>query len=215
MISTFKTIIPFILASSLAYLFYDFSIFENRELASHVSQFIALKGGDEYVIAELVTTEHLHRESGKHLKFLDIPIQHADLAVSLQVHFKYYIKLSELEYSMTDDTLVFTVPKLYLSTPVAFESSTFKPDCQASLFSNCKKIGSKMMSELSKDLEEKGLSELPVVYEKVAKALADNFDDFVRNNENIVFHRNIAVVFSDEAGPSQRLFSYDKNSILE
>ena len=31
----------------------------------------------------------------------------------------------------------------------------------------------------------------------------------------IVFHRNIAVVFSDEAGPSQRLFSYDKNSILE
>ena len=215
MISTFKTIIPFILASSLAYLFYDFSIFENRELASHVSQFIALKGGDEYVIAELVTTEHLHRESGKHLKYLDISILHADLAVSLQAHFKYYIKLSELEYSMTDDTLVFTVPKLYLSTPVAFESSTFKPDCQASLFSNCKKISSKMISELSKDLEEKGLSELPVVYEKAAKALADNFDAFVRNNEIIVFHRNIAVVFSDEAGPSQRLFSYDKNSILE
>ena len=215
MISTFKTIIAFILASSLAYLVYDFSIFENRELASHVSQFIALKGGDEYVIAEMVTTEHLHRESGKHLKYLDIPIQHADLAVSMQVHFKYYIKLSELEYSMADDTLVFTVPKLYLSTPVGFESSTFKPDCQASFFSNCKKISVKMMSELSKDLEEKGLSELPVVYEKAAKALADNFDDFVRNNENVVFHRNIAVVFSDEAGPSQRLFSYDKNSILE
>jgi hypothetical protein len=71
------------------------------------------------------------------------------------------------------------------------------------------------MSELSKDLEEKGLSELPVVYEKAAKALADNFDDFVRNNENIVFHRNIAVVFSDESSPSQRLFSYDKNSIVE
>ena len=215
MTSTFKTIIAFILASSLAYLFHDFSIFEKRELASHVSQFIALKGGDEYVIAERVTTEHLHRESGKHLKYLDIPIQHADLDVSLQAHFKYYIKLSELEYSMADDTLVFNVPKLYLSSPVAFESSTFKPDCQASLFSNCKKISSKMMSELSKDLEEKGLSELPVVYEKAAKALADNFDDFVKNNENIVFHRNIAVVFSDEAGPSQRLFSYDKNSILE
>ena len=215
MISTFKTIIAFILASSLAYLIYDFSIFENRELASHVSQFIALKGGDEYVIAELVTTEHLHRESGKHLKYLDIPIQHADLDVSLQAHFKYHIKLSELEYSMADDTLVFNVPKLYLSTPVAFESSTFKPDCQASLFSNCKKISSKMISELSKDLEEKGLLELPVVYEKAANALADNFDDFVKNNENIVFHRNIAVVFSDEAGPSQRLFSYDNNSILE
>ena len=213
--STFKTIIAFILASSFAYLIYDFSLFENRELDSHVSQFIALKGGDEYVIAELVTTEHFHRESGKHLKYLDIPIQHSDLDVSLRAHFKYHIKLSELEYSMVDDTLVFTVPKLYLSTPVAFESSTFKPDCRASLFSNCEKVSSKLMSELSGDLEAKGLSELPVVYEKAAKALADNFDDFVRNNENIVFHRNIAVVFTDEASPSQRLFSYDKDSILE
>ena len=141
--STFKTIIAFILASSLAYLIYDFSLFENRELDTHVSQFIALKGGDEYVIAELVTTEHLHRESGKHLKYLDIPIQHADLDVSLRAHFKYHIKLSELEYSMADDTLVFTVPKLYLSTPVAFESSTFKPDCRASLFSNCEKVSEK------------------------------------------------------------------------
>jgi hypothetical protein len=215
MTSIFKTIIAFFFASSFAYLIYDFSLFENRELDSHVSQFIALKGGDEYVIAELVTTEHFHRESGKHLKYLDIPIQHSDLDVSLQAHFKYHIKLNELEYSMADDTLVFTVPKLYLSTPVAFESSTFKPDCRASLFSNCAKISEKLMAELSGDLEAKGLSELPVVYEKAAKALADNFDDFVRNNENIVFHRNIAVVFSDEAGPSQRLFSYDKDSILE
>ena len=215
MTSTFKTIIAFILASSLAYMVYDFSIFENRELDSHISQFIALKGGDEYVIAELVTTEHFHRESGKHLKYFDIPIQHADLDVSFRAHFKYYIKLSELEYSMADDTLVFTVPKLYLSTPVAFETSTFKPDCRASLFSNCEKVSEKLMAALSGDLKEKGLSELPVVYEKAAKALADNFDDFVRNNENIVFHRNIAVVFSDEASPSQRLFSYDKNSILE
>ena len=215
MTSLFKTIIAFILASSLAYLVYDFSLFENRELATHVSQFIALKGNDEYVIAERVTTEHFHRESGKHLKFLDIPIQHADLDVSFLAHFKYYIKLSELQYSMVDDTLVFTVPKLYLSTPVAVESSTFKPDCQASLFANCEKISSKLMSELSKDLEEKGQLEKLIVYEKASEALADNFDDFVRNNQNIVFHRNITVVFSDEAGPHRRQFSYAEISILE
>ena len=215
MTSLFKTIIAFILASSLAYLVYDFSLFENRELATHVSQFIALKGNDEYVIAERVTTEHFHRESGKHLKFLDIPLQRATLDVSFLAHFKYYIKLSELQYSMVDDTLVFTVPKLYLSTPVAFESSTFKPDCQASLFANCEKISSKLMSELSKDLEEKGQLEKLIVYEKASEALADNFDDFVRNNQNIVFHRNITVVFSDEADPHRRLFSYDEISILE
>ena len=64
MTSVFKTIIAFILASSLAYLVYDFSLFENRELATHINQFVTRKGSDEYVIADRVTTDHFHRVSG-------------------------------------------------------------------------------------------------------------------------------------------------------
>jgi len=75
-----------------------------------LSQFVALRGGDKWVVAELNTTEHIHRNSS--FKYLDIPLQYADLNLTLQVSFNYYLKLTELDFKRVGDSVTFKVPEL-------------------------------------------------------------------------------------------------------
>ncbi len=49
------------------------------------------------------------------------------------------------------------------------------------------------------------------VYDKSAKALADNFDSFAKHNNKEVFYKNIAVIFANEPSQSRRMFNYNKS----
>ncbi len=160
------------------------------------------------MIVELNTTEHLHRSHSKRLKYLDIPIQYVALNVSLQVNFNYYLKLSELQFSIIGDSVIFNVPDLYLVTPVAFESSTFNLDCHSSLFSSCEEINTQLMSELSDELEYIGKEKIPSIYDIAAKSLAENFDHFANTIKPKIKYKTIVVEFQKEDGSCLRQFSY-------
>lgn len=180
------------------------------EYKRSVSEFIALKGADEYVIAELQTRDTFSkRQCSK--KILGNCIGYATVDVSFEPHYKYYVKLAELNYVIDGDTLVFEAPKLYLSTPVGYQSANQNTDCDNTLLGDCNKTRNSLMTELSGDLEAKGLANMPSVYEKAAKSLADKFYQFASNNETGFFIKKVAVRFASEGSQSQRVFSYNKS----
>ena len=160
-------------------------------------------------MAELTSIEQVQRANGKRLKYLDILVQSANLNVAFQANFNYYLKVSEPEFSLVGDTVIFTVPDLYLVTPVAFDTATFNLVCHASLFSNCNKNNAQLMSELSGELAAKGSDKMPSIYDVAAKSLADNFYNFVKDGKTGFKYKTIVLGFKKEGDPSRRLFSYD------
>ncbi|MCX7084930.1 MAG: hypothetical protein NTY69_05265 [Methylococcales bacterium] len=173
-----------------------------------LSQFVSLNSTDEYVLAKFQTLENIHHLFVKHIPYTDIPYGKIDANLSVMVHYRYHIKLSELSYSLNDDTLVFTLPRLYLMTPVAHDTSTLSRKCHSVLLASCKNTLNTLMTEVSSVLADRGKDHKHNVYDVAAKALADRFDAFMKLNEKPVFYRAIVVVFEDENTPSQRVFRY-------
>jgi hypothetical protein len=199
-------------------------LFDTRAYKPNFSGLSSLKGVDEYVIAESVNVENFHRESGQSVdgplgKFT---VHHADVDVSEEANYKYYVALSSLKYDMIGDTLLFTVPKLNLSKPVATQSSTFKSICKQTVglmitsnssfeMPDCKKALTQLIQAKSNELQEKGEARKISVYEAAAKGLANNFNAFAKNNDKEIYYKNIAVVFADEPDQHRRVFNYNKN----
>ena len=212
------TLIKTLIVAFVVYqiMIFDFSrlphlphLIDTQRFSSSISQFISLKGADEYVIAELKSAETFNETWKK--KVLGITIAHVDAEISMVASFKYHIKLGELKYTAEEDTLVFNVPNLYLSIPVAYDSSTLQRKCDADILAICKGTLDKLINDATGKLEAKGNSEMVNIYEKAAKALADHFDSFIKNNNKYVFYKNIAVVFANEPSQSRRIFNYNKS----
>ena len=195
-------------------------LFDTHAYKPNFSGLSSLKGVDEYVIATLTNKENFQQEAFDTV--LDVDVDHAWVDVSLEAHFKYHVALSTLKYDMDEDTLVFTVPKLKLSLPVATESSTYKYRCKQKIgplvktgssfeMPVCKRAQTKLIVEMSNDLQKKGEAWKVVSYEAAAKGLADNFNAFAKNNDKEIFYKNIAVVFADEHDQHRRVFNYNKN----
>lgn len=211
MLSTLKVVKALIFAAIIIYLIYlfnTFNVIETERYNSSFSQFISLKGTDEFVISVLDTTEINETDWVK--KILGIPFASVDAEIKLVASYKYYIKLSELKYSIEDDTIVFNVPSLYLSTPVAFDSSTLQRKCDSDGFATCKGSLNNLTKEITGKLEVKGNAHMSTMYDKSAKTLADNFNSFAKQN-NDVDYNNIAVVFANEPSQSRHIFNYNKN----
>ena len=115
--------------------------------------------------------------------------------------------MGELKYTIEDDTLIFNVPKLYLSTPVAYDSSTIQRKCDTGGFAICKGTQDGLLTGVTEKLEVKGNLALASMYDKSAKTLADNFNSFAKKN-NYVVYNYIAVVFANEPGQSRHIFNY-------
>ena len=98
------------------------SLINQEEINTGFGQFITLQAEDEYVIARLVTNEEFITE--KYNYVMGYPVGDTNAKLSLVAHYKYYIKLAELTHNIENGTVFIHVPKLYLSTPVAFEFST-------------------------------------------------------------------------------------------
>ena len=209
MLSTLKVVTALIFASIIIYF-----IWQNKSntdsYSSSFSQFISLKGADEYVISELKNGEKFKDHWARKIPGTGISYASADAEITLVASYKYYIKLGELKYANEDETLVFNVPSLYLSTPVAFDSSTLDPSCDADLLGSCKGTLKNLNKEVSGKLEEKGNSYMGLVYETSAKALAKSFDSIARQSNEVAYN-NIAVVFANEPGQPRHIFIFNKN----
>lgn len=174
------------------------------------SQFITLKGLDEYVIAGLESNEEFTTEIYKQV--MGYPVGDTHATVSLVAHYKYYIKLAELSHTVEKGVVFVHVPKLYLSTPVAFDFSTVREICNKSWFgTDCEEILGQLKKEVSEKLLTKGKLQVGVVYDKAAKALADNLNAYFGAQGYGRYYKDIVVTFASERGESQRQFHYNKS----
>lgn len=188
---------------------------DTRAYKPNFSGFRSIKGVDEYVVAESKNTEIFKREEGG-------SFFHKWVEFSEEANYKFNVALSDLRYDMNGDTLVFTVPKVDLSLPVATDSSTYNDKCKGKTGpftvkdSSCNLPGFKdLLEKLTVDktsiLQNRGEARKVTVYEAAAKSLADNFNEFAKNNDKDVYYKNIAVIFSDEPYQPKRKFNYNQN----
>jgi hypothetical protein len=189
---------------------HKFSIVDTSSINRDVSQFIELKGLDEYTLALLVTNEEFTTK--KYNYVMDLPIGDTDVNLSLVAHYKYYIKLAELKHNVENGIVYIHAPNLNLSTPVAFEFSTVQESQNESLFGP---DGKKLIEQLKKDVSEKlinkGQLHVGTVYDKAAKALADNFNAYFIASGNGHYYKSIVVIFSNEKNQSERQFNYNNS----
>lgn len=66
MLSAIKALILVLIIGVVIYKFNVFRFIETREYTTNFSQFVSLRGVDEYVVNELRTNENFHRESEKY-----------------------------------------------------------------------------------------------------------------------------------------------------
>lgn len=143
---------------------------------------------------------------------MDLPVGDTDVNLSLVAHYKYYIKLAELRHNIKNGIVYIHAPNLNLSTPVAFEFSTVQESQNESLFGP---DGKKLIEQLKKDVSEKLINKgrlyIGAVYDKAAKALADNFNAYFIANGNGRYFKSIVVIFSNEKSQSERQFNYNNS----
>ncbi|MCX7086009.1 MAG: hypothetical protein NTY69_10790 [Methylococcales bacterium] len=189
---------------------FNFRLLDKKTYTSDTSQWVSLKGKDEFIISELTTAETFEKHDIYKVPNTDIVTGRKDSSISLIASYKYHIKLSELKYTLEDDALVFHVPHLYLSTPT-FDTATLKRICIPTGIATCGDTLDNFMKEISAKLDEKGHKLLNSFYETSAKSLADDFDAFIKNNNKDILYKNIVVIFDNEPNSSKRMFNYNKS----
>ena len=187
------------------------SLVDTQEVSKSFSRFISLEGADEYVVARLTVNEEFTLE--KYIFLFKFPVGDTQVKLSLVANYTYYVKLAELRHAIENESVYIHVPKLYLSTPVAFEFSTVRESWHRFLFGpDGKTLIDQLKQDVSKNLEAKGRAQTGVVYDKAAKALADNFDRYFNANGLGGHYRNIVVIFDNELSQSKRQFNYSQSS---
>jgi hypothetical protein len=186
------------------------ALVNTQEVDKSFSQFISMNEADEYVIAQLETNENFSVEKFNHV--LGFPVGDTNAKLSLVANYKYYVKLAELKHHIEDGTVYIDVPKLYLSTPVAFEFSSVQESAAKFMFGvDEKALLDELKSEASGKLRVKGQSQVGVMYDKAAKALADNFNNHFIKNGFGGNYKDIVVTFAGEKSASKRQFNYNES----
>ncbi|MDD1643392.1 MAG: hypothetical protein LUQ29_09025 [Methylococcaceae bacterium] len=196
----------------ISWLFFSgkLQLINTQEVSKSFSQFINLEAADEYVIARLETNEEFITE--KYNYVMGFPVGDTNVKLALVAHYKYYIKLAELTHNAKNGIVFIHVPKLYLSTPIAFEFSTVRESWSEFLFGpDGKELLDQLKKEVSGKLITKGQSQISVVYDKAAKALADNLNSYFNANVYGRYYKNIVVIFASEHSQSQRQFNYNSD----
>ena len=187
----------------------SFSIFDRNGISNSFSQFISLEGADEYVIAKLNSHETLNRH--EYRRVFGLPVGDTRVSLSLVAHYKYYVKLAELSQQLEGDTLFIQVPELYLSKPVAFEFSSVRVNEQVQAFGpDQQELSHKLKQEASTELALKGRLHTAAVYDRAARALAENFNNYFKHNQMHTYYKDIAIIFSSENKQSIRRFMFNQ-----
>lgn len=126
-------------------------------------------------------------------------------------YYKYYVKLAELSQKLEGDTLFIQVPELYLSKPVAFEFSSVRVNEQVQAFGpDQQELSHKLKQEASTELALKGRLHTVAVYDRAARALAENFNNYFKHNQMHTYYKDIAIIFSSENKQSIRRFMFNQ-----
>jgi hypothetical protein len=183
----------------------------NNDYMSNVGRFVKLESNDEYVIATLQTSE-TYSETHCVETIFGKCILPTRVEVNPDVFYKYFIKLSDLKFALSGETLKLEAPHMYLSTPVPIDPASIQHKCKSTIPNlNCKQTFNSMMNSLSSWLVTNGLVQMESVYEKAAKSLADNINTFLKNQDSKIGYKNISVSFNDEKGNSEHLFRYNNS----
>lgn len=205
-ISWFLLLVVIVL--TILFFYFRSTFLKTDEVSKSFSQFVEIQGEDKYVLAKLVSHEKFASENFSTV--MGYPVGETTVELSLVANYNYYVKFAEITHHIEDGKVVITIPKLYLLTPVAFEFSTVKEEIRTFLFgTNGKEILDKLKREASDKLIIKGQSQMAVIYDKAAKALADNFNNHFIKNGFGVYYKSIVVKFSSEKSQSERQFNYN------
>lgn len=198
-----KTLLLFtaIIASVLIIIKFNdlsFTIYSNEQFDRSFSQVATINPVDEYIIAEQINGETFNKTEFTRL-FDNYPIGDSEATLSLVATYKYYIRLSELTHELADRTLTLRVPKLYLSTPVAFSSTSVTESGQSRyLGRDPKALLTELRAGVSPALESKGRAQINNVRDKAAQSLADNINSYLTNNGLSNYYDEIIVRFEDD-----------------
>jgi len=206
---TFLASILLIAGAFITWLFIHgkLSLINTQEVSKSLSQFVAISGEDEFVVAKLITNEEFTIE--KYNNLMGFPIGDSSVKLSLVANYKYFVNLSGLKLDIENDTVVIHAPKLDLSLPVAFDFSTVRESWRRFLFApDHKMLLDQLRSEVTTELAKKGQSHVNAVYDKAAKALADNFNRHFSENGYGGYYKSIVVIFASDRSPSRRQFNY-------
>jgi hypothetical protein len=174
----------------------------NEILKIDVSQFVEQFGMDEYAVASRKTNETFITT-----KFGAIKDTNAE--ISLVANYKFYIKFAELKYHIENGVVFVDAPRLYLSTPIAFNFDTVREKCDGLFGLDCNELLEQLKQDISADLVSKGLHQIPTMYDTSAKALADNLNNHFTANGHNYYYKSIVVSFIAEGSKSQRVFNYN------
>ena len=211
-ISKIAFIIASLLSISVAYFLASgkLALVNTHEVDKSFSQFIAMKGTDEYVIAQLDTHEEFSID--KFNKVMEFPIGDTHANLSLVANYKYYVKLAELTHHIQAGVVYIDAPKLYLSTPVAFDFASAQENTAKFMFGvDEKALLSQLKNEATEKLRTKGQAQVGVMYDKAAKALADNINNYFKANGLSGNYKDIVVSFGSEGSASKRQFKYNES----
>lgn len=190
------------------FLYNKASLKDTENVLRITSQFGALEQKDEYVIAEFKNHEELKSEQYNFI--LGYPFGDTTATIKLDAVYKYYVKLGELSVNIDNETIFITVPRLYLSLPVAFELSSVSEESNKFMFGpNENELLNKLKQATSSELAQKGNAQVSVVYDKAAKSLADNYNSFLIANGYGDYYKNIVVTIEGEKSKLQRQFHYN------
>jgi hypothetical protein len=181
---------------------------------ANFSQWVALQASDEFVIATLITHETFTSSDNNQISLLGNALQlgSTNVSIELTAHYKYYVQFSALKHQLQGQTLIISAPALKLTKPVAFEFSSVKENGQATLLGpNKQALLQQVKNTLSDELTLKGLQQMPSVYDKAAKALADNINSYMQNNDQAGFYQTLQITFANEKSPSTRLYNYNNS----
>lgn len=182
-----------------------------RQFQSTFTQLHYIAKSDEYVIVEENNSVTLGLEATRML-MERWPIGEGQAELVISATFKYFVKLSELQYQLEDRTLLIQVPKLYLSTPVAFDTSSIRNTSSSSwLGPSSEVMRDNLMTKVSDNLRLQGKMQIDNVRDKAAESLAENLNSFFTNNNASGYYDQIKVVFGDDRQQLVRLFEFNNS----
>ena len=188
---------------------WSFTIYSKDEFEKTAGQYVQINQKDEWVIVEMVNNEIFTKEGFTYL-FDDYLFGESKASISLVANYKYYIKLTELTHELNDRTLTIYAPKLYLSTPVAFDSSTLIEESARRWFGkNPQELLDQLINDISEKLIIKGKLQRRNVREKATRSIAENINSYFMNHGKSRFYNDILVVFKDDKNNVQPKYEFN------
>ncbi len=199
-----------VLAVSLAFQSLP-KVMTTRQFQSTFTQLHYIAKTDEYVVVEESNSVTMGLEATRML-IERWPIGEGQAELVVSATFKYFVKLSELRYQLEDRVLEIRVPKLYLSTPVAFDTANIKNQSSSSwLGPSSDAMRDELMKKVSDNLRLQGKMQIDNVRDKAAESLAENLNSFFSNNNASGYYDRIKVVFKDDRQQLVRLFEFNNS----